>query len=90
MSYCVAVFVQSEVGEWRVLFPDLPGIEAHGFTIDDATIAASTALSSYAQQNGGEFPAPRELAEVEEDEEWLSRNGVDIMRAVLTILPSAT
>jgi predicted RNase H-like HicB family nuclease len=90
MAYCVAIFVESEVGEWRVIFPDLPGCEARGFTLDDATIAASTALSNYARQNGGRFPSPRDLTEVEKDEEWLSRNGVDFTRAIVTILPSAT
>ena len=90
MAYCLAIFVESEVGAWRVIFPDLPGCEARGSTLDDASIAASTALSDYARRNGGRFPSPRDLTEVEKDEGWLSRNGVDFTRAIVMIVPSAT
>lgn len=82
----VALIIPSSVGEWRVVFPDMPECEAHGYTVDDATFAATTALSRCLAENGHLPPLPRDLAEIERDEEWLSRNNVDLRAAIVTMI----
>ncbi len=82
----IALLVPSSVGEWRVVFPDVPECQAHGYTVDDATFAATTALSRCLAENGQLPPLPRDLAEIERDEEWLSRNNVDLHEAIVTMV----
>jgi predicted RNase H-like HicB family nuclease len=82
----IALLIPSSVGEWRVVFPDVPDCQAHGYTLDDATFAATTALSRCLAENGHFPPCPRDLAEIERDEEWLSRNDVDLRQAVVTMI----
>jgi predicted RNase H-like HicB family nuclease len=82
----IALLIPSSIGEWRVLFPDVPECQAHGYTLDDATFAATTALSRCLAENGHLPPLPRNLAEIERDEEWLSRNNVDLHEAIVTMI----
>lgn len=82
----IALLIPSSVGEWRVLFPDVPECRAHGYTVDDATFAATTALSRCLAENGHLPSLPRDLAEIERDEEWLSRNNVDLHEAIVTMI----
>ena len=83
----IALLIPSSVGEWRVLFPDVPECQAYGYTVDDATLAATTALSRCLAENGHLSPLPRDLAEIERDEAWLSRNNVDLHEAIVTMIP---
>ena len=57
--YYIALLVPSSVGEWRVVFPDLPECQAHGYPVDDATLAATTALSRCLAENRHFPPLPR-------------------------------
>jgi hypothetical protein len=41
LMHYVAVLTRSIVGEWHVQFPDLPWCETYGFTVSDATFAAT-------------------------------------------------
>jgi predicted RNase H-like HicB family nuclease len=82
----IALLMPSSVGEFRVVFPDVPECQAHGYTIDDATFAATTALSRCLTENGVSPPPPRDLAEIERDEEWLSRNNIDLHEAIVTMI----
>lgn len=68
-------------------FPDLPDCDAYGFTIDDATQAATMALAVRASDDGAELPRPRELTEVQRDERWLFRNDVDLSTSVIVLIP---
>lgn len=86
MSHYIALLFRSPVGEWNVLFPDVPECRAHGYTVDDATFAATTALSRCLAQNGASPPLPRGLAEIERDEAWLSRNNIDLRDAIVTMI----
>ena len=52
MSHYIAIFVEDHVGEWRGVFPDVPGCEARGFTLDDAQFAAARALSRWLREYG--------------------------------------
>ena len=86
MAHYIALLIPSSVGEWRVVFPDVPECQARGYTVDDATFAATTALSRCLGENGASPPRPRDLAEIERDEEWLSRNNVDLHEAIVTMI----
>lgn len=66
-AHYVALLLPSEVGEWHVLFPDVSGCETRGFTIQDATIAAVSALARGAEELG-RFPGPGSLLQIES--EW--------------------
>ena len=86
MSHYIALLVRSPVGEWNVVFPDIPECRARGYTVDDATFAATTALSRCAAEHGVSLRPPRDLTEIERDEEWLSRNKVDLSEAIVTMI----
>jgi predicted RNase H-like HicB family nuclease len=89
MTHYIAIFVESDVGEWRVLFPDLPGCEAHGFSLDDAGYAAVSALWQCLAANGSTLPIPMDMTAIERNADWLSRNHIDLSRAVVSMVPSA-
>ena len=82
MHYYIAIFAQSIVGEWRVLFPDFPECEARGFTVRDAGAVAESALARAAQASGA-LPSARDLGEIKRDREWLTRHGIDFTEPVV-------
>lgn len=84
MNHFIAIFVQDDIGEWRVVFPDMPGCEARGFSLDDAKFAATTALL-YCVRNGG-APAPQPMSMAVLQEDWLTQNKVDLSRAIVTTI----
>ena len=86
MTHYIAILIPSAVGEWRVLFPDLPGCEAKGATFDGARLAALDALPRRVQNDGSIARGPKNLSEIEQDKEWLARNGVDLSKAVITMV----
>lgn len=88
MKHYIAIFVENVVGEWRVVFPDMPGCEAKGFTLDDAKFAAVTALVQSIRENGSP-PHPMDLETVQRSEEWLSQHNIDLSRAVVSMVPLA-
>jgi predicted RNase H-like HicB family nuclease len=69
-----------------VLFPDIAECEAQGFNLDEARVAASEALEQCRKANGAKLPQPRDLSDIERDEEWLSRHGVDLSKAIVTMV----
>jgi len=75
------------VGGWYVQFPDVPGCDSYGFTVDDAMHAASSALAVRAAEDGDALPPPRGLAEIEHDKKWLFRNDVELSNAVVVMIP---
>ena len=87
IAHYVAILEPLEVGEWRILFPDVPGCETHGFTVQDATIAAATALARQARKKGSRFPRPRGLRQIEDDTDWLSKNSVDLRKTMVMLVP---
>lgn len=86
-AHYVAILQPLAVGEWRVLFPDAPECETYGFTVRDATFAAETALAQCARRHGARFPKPRGLRQIERDTEWLSKNSIDLSKAMVTMVP---
>jgi predicted RNase H-like HicB family nuclease len=86
MKHYIAIFVENDVGEWRAVFPDVPGCEAKGFSLDDAKFAAATALARCIHQSGTPRPLPMDMAAVHRSEEWLEQNQVDLSKAVVTMI----
>jgi hypothetical protein len=89
MTHYLAILIQSDVGEWRIVLPDLPGCEAKGMNLDDARQAAISMLPDCIKNNGSNVFAPRDLSDVERDREWLARNRVDLSKAVITMISLA-
>lgn len=89
-AHYVAILQPLEIGEWRILFPDVPECRTYGFTVHDATFAAETALAQCAKKLGAGFPRPRGLDQIECDTEWLSKNRVELNKAVVTMVPLRT
>jgi predicted RNase H-like HicB family nuclease len=88
MKHYVAIFVQNDMGEWRVVFPDIPGCEAKGFSLDDAKFAATTALAQYIDGQES-LPEPMDLAAIDRKADWLAQNHIDLSKAVISIVPLA-
>lgn len=90
MAHYIAILVPCDNGDWRVLFPDVAECEARGFNLDEARMAAVAALDQCVRENGNGLPPPRHLAEIERDGEWLSRNGIDLSKAIVTMVSLVT
>jgi predicted RNase H-like HicB family nuclease len=88
MRHYIAIFIEDHIGEWRVVFPDAPGCAAKGFNLHDAQYAAASALSQCLRANGTP-PLPMDLAAVEQCDEWLEQNGVDLSKAVVSMISVA-
>jgi hypothetical protein len=86
MRHYVAIMLAAERGKWCAFIPDVPEIrvESDGFTSTRNKVAAC--LEHYAETRG-DLPFPRSLVEIERDQEWLIRNGVDFAEAIVTIVP---
>jgi hypothetical protein len=65
-----------------VFFPDFPDCEARGFTVQDATFVAESALMRCAQENGT-LPKPRDINEIKRDADWLARHEIDFAGPVV-------
>ena len=77
------------MGEWRVVFPDVPGCEAKGFSMEDAEYAAASALRRCIEETGLPAPLPMDMAAVQRSDEWLSLNHIDLSKAVVSMVPVA-
>jgi predicted RNase H-like HicB family nuclease len=87
MDYYIAVLTESESGGWRILFPDVPGCEARATSAEDCKSAAAEALQRHKATNGNALHQPRDLRAIEDDAEWLSRNGIDLSKVIVTMVP---
>ena len=87
VAHYIALLLPTEIGEWRVLFPDVTECEARGFTVQDATYAAATALARCASLKGENLPMPRNLLQIESDSAWFEANGFALNEAVVTLVP---
>jgi predicted RNase H-like HicB family nuclease len=79
--------VEDEVGEWRVLFPDAPGCETKGFTLDDAKFAAVGALVEWMRDNGPLPLHPMDMDAVQHSGKWISRHNIDLSKTVVSMIP---
>jgi hypothetical protein len=83
----VALLLPTDIGEWRVLFPDVADCEASAFTARDATYVAATALARCARRKPGGLPLPRSLLQIESDRDWFKTHGVALRETVVTMIP---
>ena len=89
MSYYIAIFIEDHIGEWRVVFPDVPGCEARGFTLHDAQYAAASTLSRCLQEKDAAPLLPMDMAALKKSDEWLKKHAVDWSKAVVSIVSLA-
>jgi predicted RNase H-like HicB family nuclease len=64
--------IDGEAGAYGVIFPDLPGCNAMGETLDEALVHAAQSLRDYvadALEQGETVAAPRALEELRQDKE---------------------
>jgi hypothetical protein len=87
MRHYIAIVMPTGLGEWHVLFPDVPECEARGASLENAKFIAARELTRRIQANGAKAPYPRDLSAIERDHDWLARNGVDLATAVVTMIP---
>jgi predicted RNase H-like HicB family nuclease len=86
MSHYIAIFVENDLGEWRVVFPDAPGCEAKGFTLDDARFAAPSALAQFIQGAGALPLHPMDMDTVQLSEAWLAQHHIDLSKAIVSMV----
>jgi hypothetical protein len=70
-------------------FPDVPGCEAKGVSLDDAKYAAASALAGCIREGSSLPPAPMDLVAVQRSEERLLRDHVDLSKAMVSMIPMA-
>lgn len=87
MTHYIAILKPTDVGEWHVLFPDIPDCDVHGAKLEQVKFAAAHELAQRIHMTGSKAPQPRDLSEIERDHDWMSRNGVDLATAVVTMIP---
>jgi len=87
MTHYIAIVMPTGLGQWHVLFPDVPDCEVRGASLENAKFTAAHELTRRIQANGAKAPHPRDLSAIERDHEWLARNGVDLATAVVTMIP---
>ena len=90
MTHFVAILAPWEAGKWRVLIPDAPECEAIGDSPDGAVHAAVTKVRRRVRVNGDAPTAPRDLLAIATDRTWMSRNDIDFVKAVVTLIPLGT
>jgi predicted RNase H-like HicB family nuclease len=88
MAHYIAIFIENDLDKWRVVFPDMPGCEANGLSLENAGFGAATALGRCIQESGAPAPLPMDLAAVQQCD-WLKHNGVDLSKAVVTMVSLA-
>jgi hypothetical protein len=54
--------------------------------VDEAAIAAITALSQCMSKDGEAPRLPRDSRDIKSDEVWLTRNHVDLSQAIITMI----
>lgn len=87
MKHYIAILVQNDVGDWRALFPDVPGCEAKGFSLYDVQFAAATALVRCLSESGLPPPRPMDMHAVRQNAKWLADNKINLSQAVTMEIP---
>lgn len=87
MRHYITVFAKTETGQWRAVFPDFPGCEAAGESLDATTISALMALTQHAHDRGLPLPWPKSLSEVQGDAAWMAGHGIALGKAILSLTP---
>ncbi len=87
MRHYITVFAKTETGQWRAVFPDFPGCEAAGESLDATTISALMTLTQHAHDRGLPLPRPKNLSQVRGDVEWMAGSGIAFEKAILSLIP---
>ena len=52
MTHYIAILKPTDVGEWHMLFPDIPDCEVHGANLDQVKFAAANQLTQRIHMTG--------------------------------------
>jgi predicted RNase H-like HicB family nuclease len=88
MVHYVAVLVP-ERGGWSVLFPDLPGCATSGETVQEAIATATSAAAAWlavTRDRGDEIPPPRSQEQIQADDAWGRRRGINWSTAIISLI----
>jgi predicted RNase H-like HicB family nuclease len=87
MRHYITMFVKTDAGGWRAMFPDFPECEAAGESLDAATVSALLALTQHAHDRGLPLPPPSSLSEVQQDADSIAGRGIALERAIVSLVP---
>jgi predicted RNase H-like HicB family nuclease len=91
MTHYVAVFHQTDKGEYGVSFPDFPGCVSAGRGFDDALLNATEALAMHVEgmkEDGVEIPLPSDIAPIRDGKiGWVDLEGAAL--AFVPLVPAA-
>ena len=87
MEHYIAIFVEDQFGDWRAIFPDVPGCEAKGFCVDDVMFSATSALRRCLAEHGSLPSPPMDMADIPLMEKWLTENHIYLSKAVVSMVP---
>jgi predicted RNase H-like HicB family nuclease len=88
VAHYISVLMPLSAGGWRALFPDIPGCEVEGESLDATVLRAAGALTECVQSRYGDGPpSPRELIEIKADDQWVTTHAIDWAKAVVTMVP---
>jgi predicted RNase H-like HicB family nuclease len=88
VAHYISVLMPLSAGGWRALFPDIPGCEVEGDSLDATVLRAAGALTECVHSRYGDGPpSPRELIEIKADDHWVTSHAIDWAKAVVTMVP---
>jgi predicted RNase H-like HicB family nuclease len=85
MRHYIAICIQQDTGDWRAVFPEVPGCEARGCTLDDIKRAAQGELMRHLSGEG--LLDARSLTRaVPRIDDWMAENQLDMSKAIVTVI----
>ena len=88
-NWYVAVLFPEAAGGWSVFFPDLPGCQTQGETIEEARrMAAEAPIGHIAsiRAHGEPVPTPRTLEEIRADPTWTEEHDLNWSEVVISLV----
>jgi predicted RNase H-like HicB family nuclease len=90
MIQYLAVLVPTEENNWRAHFPEFPGCQAEGPTVEIAletsTIVAEKQIGWHRQQRIA-LPTPRSYDEIRRLTKWAAERGISWSEAIVCVVP---
>ena len=92
MRSYIAVAVPQRDGGWRIHFPDLPGYQAEGSSLDHPMGRSRQAVHLHLAKlvRNWEIPRPRSLDAIVADAAWASVHTIDWAEAIISLISLPT
>jgi predicted RNase H-like HicB family nuclease len=93
VKHYLAVIVPTAGGAWRAHFPDFPGCRAEAASVEEAILAAKSAVSAAGralQAQGRQLPVAQTFEHVRDhSNRWANERGIDWSKALISVVPVA-